>query len=136
MPTNIRKLGFNITEANIELEPVEQFFKRLMVRKGKKWGDDCDHKCQLGQLLFNKTSGGKLFPKNSRGKPTQVNKLELNKQPDLKNTQAAKDSKGLQRIGQDKNYGLCLAGSAVAFSTAYYSVTLTPIKLQHLAWMR
>ncbi|KAL8657069.1 MAG: hypothetical protein Q9226_002290 [Calogaya cf. arnoldii] len=100
-----------------------------MPRTGKK-GGGCDFRCKLGQLLLNKISGGKLFPKNSMGKPTQVNTSKLGKQSnDQKNTQAAKDSKGLQKVEQDKNYGLCLAGAAVAFSTAIYSVTLTPKKI-------
>ncbi|KAL9022347.1 MAG: hypothetical protein Q9185_000462 [Variospora sp. 1 TL-2023] len=125
-PTDIKELGPDITEANIKLEPIEQSSKRLLRRQSKKKGSDCDYRCQLGQLLFNKVSGGKLFPKNAMGKPTQVNTSKLGDKGDGKNTQAAKDSKGLQKINQDKNYGLCLAGAAVGFSTAFYSVTLTP----------
>ncbi|KAL8882540.1 MAG: hypothetical protein Q9198_000479 [Flavoplaca austrocitrina] len=125
-PADIKELGPDITEANIKLEPLEQSSKRLLRRRGKKGGSDCGTKCKLGQLFLNKISGGKLFPKNAMGKPTQVNTSKLSSKGDGKNTQAAKDSKGLQKVNQDRNYGLCLAGAAVAFSTAFYSVTLTP----------
>ncbi|KAI4173125.1 MAG: hypothetical protein LQ346_008476 [Caloplaca aetnensis] len=125
-PADVKDLGPDITEANIKLEPVEQASKKLLRRKGRKGGSSCDFRCQLGQLLLNKISGGKLFPKNAMGKPTQVNTSKLGDKGDGKNRQAARDSPGLQKVTQDKNYGLCLAGAAVAFSTDFYSVTLTP----------
>ncbi|KAL9627239.1 MAG: hypothetical protein Q9164_007662, partial [Protoblastenia rupestris] len=125
-PADIKELGPDISEANIELKAVEESSKRLMTRQAKKGGDSCGTKCQLGQLFFNKISGGKLFPKNSAGKPTQINTSKLSKPSEPKDRQAAKDSKGLQKVSQDKNYGLCLAGAAVAFTTAFYSVNLIP----------
>ncbi|KAL9129286.1 MAG: hypothetical protein Q9217_002233 [Psora testacea] len=124
-PSDVKDLGPDITESNIELTPVVAEEKRLMPRKGK--GGGCGWQCKLGRLILDK-----IFPKDKNGKPVLVSSSKLNKgikedKPASKEDKdAARDSPGLQKVSKDKNYGLCLAGAAVTFATAYYSVSLTP----------